>query len=83
MTPLKVLEFPDRDLRDIPSRLRTLADSIEAGDYDDAHNLAWAIDCGNGRIELGLIGSSPEPGATGHLLFAIAQRRLEAGGMGE
>ncbi len=76
-TPLKVVQFPDRDLQDVPKTLRILADRIEQGTYDAARNLAWVIDCGNGRVEAGLIGAAAEPGAEAHLLFALAQRKLE------
>jgi hypothetical protein len=76
-----LLQFPDRDLADVPARLRALADQIEAGDYDDAHNLAWVIDCGNGRVELGVLGATPVPAAIAHFLFALGQRRLENSGM--
>lgn len=74
-----IVHLPERDLTDVPRALRALADAIEAGDYGDAHNVAWAIDCGDHRIECGLAGAAPEPGATAHLLFAIAQRRLGEG----
>lgn len=72
-----LLQLPNRDLRNIPFTLRALAEAVEQGKYDDAHSLAWVIDCGAGRVECGLIGSSLNPGAEAHLLFAIAQRRLE------
>ncbi len=72
-----LVEFPDRDVGDIPRGLRALADQIEAGEYGDAHNCAWVIDCGAGRVDLGILGSSPLPGADGHLLFSLAVRRLE------
>ena len=75
--PATLVKFPAQDLMNLPSGLRNLADSIENGDFGDAHNLAWVIDCGSGRIELGLLGAAPEAGGTGHLLFAIAQRKLE------
>lgn len=72
-----VLQFPDRDLTDVPRTLRALADAIERGEYGDAHNVAWVVDCGDSRVACGLAGAAPEPEATAHLLFAIAQRKLE------
>ena len=72
-----ILRLPDRDLTDVPRALRALADAIERGEYGDAHNVAWVVDCGDSRIEVGMAGAAPEPGATAHLLFAIAQRKLE------
>lgn len=72
-----VVKLPDRDLTDVPKTLRALADAIERGEYGDAHNVAWVIDCGDSRVECGMAGAAPEPGATAHLLFAIAQRKLE------
>lgn len=66
---LSVVSFPSKDIRDIPLSLRALADSIELGLYDDAHNLAWVIDCGEGRIEAGLLGSAAEVSPTAYFLF--------------
>jgi hypothetical protein len=74
---LKLIEFPGKDIRDIPRGLRALADSIEAGEYGDAHALVWAVDCGGGRVEVGLLGETAEPGAVGYLLLGMAMRRLE------
>jgi hypothetical protein len=74
---LRVIQFPDKDINDIPGTLRKLADQIEAGDYDDAHNLAWVIDCGDSRIEVGMMGKAPEPATLAHFLFALGQRKLE------
>lgn len=72
-----LLKFPDRDLTDVPRALKALADAIERGEYGDAHNVAWVVDCGDSRVECGFAGADPLPGATAHLLFAIAQRKLE------
>lgn len=55
---------------------------VEAGEYGDAHVLAWVIDCGNQRIECGLAGRSALPGAEGHLLFGLAQHKLERDTLG-
>ena len=78
----ELLEFPDVSLLDIARGLRNLADSIEAGNYGDAHNVAWVVDSGHGKIELGLLGRAGEPGALGHFLFHLAARRLENGALG-
>ena len=78
-----VLHLPDRDLTDVPRALRALADAIERGEYGDGHNAAWVVDCGDKRVECGLAGAAPEPWATAHLLFAIAQRKLEEVRVGE
>lgn len=75
-----LVQFPAQDIRDVPQKLRTLAEDIEAGRYDDAHNLAWVIDCGSARVECGLLGAAAEPGLTAHYLFAVAQRKLESPG---
>lgn len=71
----KLVEFPD--IADLPRMLRSFAEAIERGDYDNPHCIVWVMDCGGGRVELGLMGRSPSPGAEGHLLLAIGQRRLE------
>ena len=75
MPDLKVVQFPGGNLQDIPAGLRALADSIEQG--DTVHNLAYVMDYGDNVMALGLLGGAAEPGAVSHLLFAVAQRRLE------
>lgn len=75
---LKVVEFPDHNAcQNIPEALRDLARSIEEGNYADAHNLVWAIDCGDGRVEIGLLGKAPEPSTAAYFLLGLAKRRLE------
>jgi hypothetical protein len=75
---LKVVEFPNRPAcQNIPEALRELAKSIEEGSYADAHNLVWAIDCGDGRVEIGLLGQTPSPATTAYFLLGLAKRRLE------
>lgn len=66
------------NLQDVPFGLRRLADQIEAGDFGDSHNLVWVIDCGDSRLELGLLGASPESGPTAYLLLGKAMRRVDA-----
>lgn len=73
-----LLKFPDVDIQDIPRGLRNLADAIEAGSWGDAHNVVWVVDCGDGKVELGMLGGTAEPGAVSHLLLGIAMRKLEA-----
>lgn len=75
---LKVVPLNPSCAQDIPGALRALAERIETGGYGFAvHNVGWVMDCGDGRVEIGLLGAAPEPGATGHLLFALGQRKLE------
>lgn len=73
----KLLEFPPQDVCDISKALRNLADDVEAGKYGDAHNLAWIIDCGNCRIEVGLIGPCGELAPSLHYLMSLGLRKVE------
>ena len=73
----QLINLKDRDIGDVPRILRSLADEIERGKFGDAHNVAYAIDCGSGRIEVGMAGQAPEPEITAHFLFAVAMRKLE------
>jgi hypothetical protein len=73
---VKLIQFPDVDVGDIARGLRRMADDIEKGEYGDAFNLAWVMDCGEGHIEVGLLGRSPEPGAAAHLLFGVGMSKL-------
>ena len=72
-----VVKLPDLDLADVPRTLRNLADAIERGEYGQAFNAAWVIDCGDGKVAVGMCGQSPLPGADAHLLLAMGMRKLE------
>lgn len=75
---LNVVQFPEQPAaQNIPNALREIAQSIEDGDYDDAHNLAWVMDCGDGRVEIGLLGPSPSPATMAYFLLGLGKRRLE------
>lgn len=75
----EVVKLPPTCFVDVPNALRELAKGIEAGEYGEAHNLAWVVDCGEGRIEVGLCGKAPETGVTAYFLLALGQRRIEGG----
>ena len=77
MTMLKLVRLPECNIQDIPRGLRAIADEIEDGKYGDAHNLAWVIDCGDDRFEIGMLGAAPEPGITAYYLYGLAMRKLE------
>lgn len=78
---VQLLQFPPSRIDDVPRMLRHLAEGIEQGEFGDAHNIAWVIDCGNGRVECGMAGSAPEPAALGHFLFALGMKKLEDGAL--
>lgn len=73
----QLLSLPLSDVQDVPLLLRNLADAIERGDYGDAHNLAWVIDCGDSRIEVGLMGPCGELAPMLHYLLALGVRKVE------
>jgi len=75
-----LLSLPERDVTDVPAMLRNLADKVEAGEFGDAHNVAWVIDCGNARIEVGLLGQCGELAPTLHYLLALGIRKVEDAG---
>lgn len=79
MTTLKVVDLPNGSVADVPGGLRRLADKIEAGEFGDAHNLAWVIDCGDSRIDIGMLGSAPEAGPLAYFLFGMAKAKFELG----
>ena len=72
---LKVVQLDAGDLSDVSAGLRRLADAIDAGEYKDARNLAWVIDCGDGDIRIGLLGRTPSAGTVAYYLYG--QRKLE------
>lgn len=75
----KLLEFPSSNVGDIPRMLRSLADDIESGKIEGAQNIAWALGKEGGAVEVGLMGASPEAGATAYLLLGLAKARIEKG----
>lgn len=83
MTALKVIEFPEQTAQSVVAGLRTLAQSVEDGKFGDAHNLVWVIDAGDGVIHIGLLGQTPNPGATAHLLMGCGQHKVVSGSMDE
>lgn len=61
----QLVHLPLPDIRDGPRALRALADAIEAGQHGDAHHIAWVLDCGDGRVDIGMTGicgDSPHQG---------------------
>ena len=77
MNMLKLVQLPECNIQDIPRGLRAIADEIEYGKYGDALNLAWVIDCGDSRNEIGMLGAAPVPGVTAYFLYGLAMRKLE------
>lgn len=74
----EIVELPSSDIGDLPRGLRAIADGIEAGEYGDAHCLAWVIDGGDGEIITGLLGKTSEAGAVAHYMHALAMRKIES-----
>lgn len=76
---MNLIEFPKANVRDIESGLHNLISDIGAGKYGAAHNVIWIIDCGNGKVEFGMLGDAGEPGPVAHLLMSLAQYKLISG----
>ena len=83
MSRLKVVEFPEQTAQSVVAGLRALAQSVEEGKFGDAHNLAWIIDAGDGAIHIGMLGQTPNPAATAHLLMGCGQYKIVSGAMDE
>lgn len=79
MTGPVLVELPVTYAANLPEKLRKLAEQIEAGDFGDAHTLAWVMDCGDSRIEIGLMGKSESPGIEAHFLYSLAAHKMMAG----
>ena len=76
----QLVNFPqDNNVSDIPGMLRTIADCIDTGSFGDAHNLAWVIDCGSGKVETGLMGQAAEAGVTAHFLLHLGMLKIANG----
>jgi hypothetical protein len=76
---MKLLKFPEIGINDVHTGLRNLATSIESGNFGDAHNLVWVVDCGEGVVETGLLGKASAPGAEAFLLLAMGQKTIMDG----
>lgn len=83
MADVKVVELPQADIADVPRGLRALADQIERGDFGGpAFQCAWVLDCGDYRVECGLLGRSPSSRAEGYYLMAAGMHNLLTQGPG-
>ena len=80
---LKVVEFPEQTAQSVVAGLRTLAKSIEDGKFAEAHNLVWVIDSGNSAVHVGVLGQSPQPAATAHLLLGCGMHKLVQGALSD
>lgn len=72
----ELVAFPEVDVRDIERGLQKLLDDIGDGKYGAAHNVVWVVDCGDGKIDFGMLGSAAEPGAVAYFLMAMAMQKL-------
>lgn len=73
---LKLVEFPQTSLADIPEQLRKLADSIEAGEYENRSECVVVLAGGKG---LSVFGYGEATGTVAHYLLCCAQRKIENG----
>ena len=73
---MKVIEMPRASAIDVVEGLRALADRLESDGFV-AHNLAWVVDMGDGNIDMGLLGQSPQPATTAYFLLGLGKRKLE------
>ncbi len=48
MTDLKVIEFPSRNVSDIPAMMRAVADDIEAGNFGEANTAICILEGSEG-----------------------------------
>lgn len=72
---MNLIEFPDRNIQDIPAALRRLADAIEANEFGDVYNVAWVMNA-SGFLSIGLLGASTSLHADTLLLLMRGQKEL-------
>lgn len=73
---MNIVNLPVSNIIDIPNGLRKLADDIESGKFNNSHQLAWVIDCGDAVIECGFMGASTSSAAEFNLLLDLAKFQL-------
>ena len=76
MSEMKLVEFPNSH-ESVSEGLRRLADEIDHGLFDDAHNAVWVIDRGDAKIDVGILGYAAESAPTAYFLLGLAKRKLE------
>jgi cytoskeletal protein CcmA (bactofilin family) len=70
---LKVVDFPNYNLRDIPNILRNIANKIEANEYGHAKGCVVVLHAD----QLEVFGMGEADGTVTHYLLACAQRKIE------
>jgi hypothetical protein len=79
---MRVVEFPGSSVATVVDGLRALADAIET-EGEHVHNVAYAIDKGDGNVQIGLLGQAPHPATTCHFLLTVGQAKLVRGALDE
>lgn len=74
---MQLVQFPEADVADVAASLRKLADSIEAGKFGAAHNIAYVCDCGDGEIAVGYLGRAAQLAPSAYYLLGLGMRHLE------
>ena len=72
---LKVLDFPNNSLADIPQKLRDIADAIEEGHFGTAQVCLLVLET-DAVFEVFGLGTEAD-GNRAHYLLSCAQRKLE------
>lgn len=73
MAELKVLTLRQSNFRDVPATLRSIADSIENGDFGEVLQMALVLQ----GSELNVFHAGQGDAESAHLLLACGQRKFE------
>lgn len=73
---MQLLKLPEKDICNLSTALRDLANRIDAGEYEGAEQIAFIIDCG-ATASFGMLGGS-ESVADFNLLLDVAKTSLLA-----
>lgn len=77
MSGLHVVPFPGPDINDIPARLRSVADMIESGEFEnDIRAFVWIIVKADGDTETGAIGRCHDRMHAAGIMQAAAHKLL-------
>lgn len=73
---MQLLKLPEKDISNLSTALRDLANRIDAGEYEGAEQIAFIIDCGE-FARFGMLGGCDSV-AEFNLLLDIAKTSLLA-----
>ena len=74
---MQLLTLPVKDVSDLSTALRNIANRIDDGEFEGAYQIGFIINCGK-KISYGLLGKCKSNKAEFNLLLDVAKKSLIA-----